>query len=90
MARVIIEVEKGNSGCIHGHQTGQRMAYEGTKINGNICVSALVSIFPILYALKKCGNLDYADQCGKVRVCCPDIDNLVVFNCWREIEKKGV
>ena len=90
MERAIIEVEKGNQGCIHGHKTGQRMVYEGTRINGDICVSALVSIFPILYTLKNRGDLSYADEYGKVRVYCPDIDNLVVFNCWREVEKKEV
>ncbi len=84
MARVIIEVEKGNQGCIHGHKTGQRMIYEGTRISGDICVSALVSMFPILYALKYDGNLSYADDEGKVRVCCTDADNLVIFKCWRE------
>ena len=51
MARVIIEVEKGNQGCIHGHKTGQRIIYEGTRIIGDICISALVSMFPILYGL---------------------------------------
>jgi len=45
MARVIIEVEKGNPGCIQGHKTGQWMDCEGTRINGDMCVSALVSIF---------------------------------------------
>ena len=90
MARVIIEVKEGNSGCIHGHKTGQRMVYEGTRISGDICVSALVSIFPILYTLKNKGDFSYADEHGKVRVCCPDVDNLVVFNCWRELEKKEV
>jgi uncharacterized repeat protein (TIGR04076 family) len=84
LARVIIEVEKGNPGCVHGHQTGQRMIYEGTRISGDICVSALVSMFPILYTLKNGGNLSYADDKGKVRVCCSDIDNLVIFKCWRE------
>lgn len=33
LARVIIEVEKGNPGCVHGHQTGQRMIYEGTQVD---------------------------------------------------------
>ena len=84
MERVIIEVEKGNQGCIHGHKTGQRMVYEGTRISGDICVSALVSMFPILYALKNGVDLNYADDYGKVRVCCPDYKNLVVFNCCRE------
>jgi len=84
MARVIIEVEKENSGCIHGYKTGQRMIYEGTRIRGNMCVSALVSMFPVLYTLKNSGNLNYADDKGKVRLCCSDVDNLVIFKCWRE------
>lgn len=63
---MIIEIEKGNQVCIHGHKTGQRMVYEGTRINGDICVSALVFIFPILYTLKNRGDLSYADKYGKV------------------------
>jgi len=51
---------------------------------GDLCVSALVAIFPVIYALKNSINLDYADADGKVRVCCPDFDNVVVFKCWRK------
>jgi uncharacterized repeat protein (TIGR04076 family) len=83
LEKVIIEVEKGNPGCFHGHKTGQRMIYEGTRIIGDICVTALVSMFPILYTLKYGGNLSWADDKGKVRVCCSDKDNLVIFKCWR-------
>lgn len=87
MERVIIEVEKGNPGCVHGHKKGQRIIYEGTRISGDICVSALVSMFPILYTLKNGAKLSYADDCGKVKICCPDIDNLVIFKCWKEVKK---
>lgn len=88
MKRIIIEVEKGNPGCAHGHKTGQRMIYEGTRIGGDICVGALASMFPVLYALRNGGKLNYANDDGKVRICCPDIDNLVVFKCWREKKKE--
>lgn len=91
MKRVIIEVEKGNEGCTHGHKTaGQRIILEGTRIIGDICIPALVGMFPILYALKNGGKLRYADNEGKVRVCCGDADNIVYFKCWaEEIEDKA-
>jgi uncharacterized repeat protein (TIGR04076 family) len=66
------------------------MVYEGTRISGDICVSALVRIFPIVYALKNGGKLSFADDEGKARVCCGDPDNTVFFKCWAEEKEENV
>ena len=84
MPKVIIECEQGNSGCIHGHQKGDRIVIDGTRIKGDICLSALNSMYYMIYALKTGAKLGYADQEGKVAACCCDIDNLVVFKLWTE------
>jgi len=90
LERVIIEVDKGNKGCSHGHKAGQRMIFDGTRITGDICIPALVGLFPILYTLRSGGKLYYADDEGKVRFCCAACDNTVTFKCWREKKEEKV
>lgn len=84
MPRVVIECTEGNSGCVHGHKKGDRIIVNGTRLEGDICLSALNSMFPMVYALKTGAQLSYADGEGKVRACCSDIDNLVTFKLWAE------
>ncbi len=86
MPKVIIECEKGNPGCAHGHKTGDRIVIDKTRVHGDICLSALNSMYYMIYALKVGAQLGYADREGKVRACCCDIDNLVVFRLWAEEE----
>ena len=90
MKRVIIEVEKGNENCTHGHKTGQRIILDGTRIIGDICIPALVGIFPVVYAVKNGVKLRFADDDGKVRMCCGDPDNTVFFKCWLEEKEENV
>ena len=90
MERVIIEVDKGNKGCSHGHKAGQRMIFDGTRITGDICIPALVGLFPILYTLRSGGKLYYADDEGKVCANCGDPDNTVTFKCWRKTKEDKV
>ena len=84
MKRVIIEVEKGNKGCSHGHKAGQHIIFDGTRIIGDICIPALIGLYPMLHALKHGAKFHYADDEGKVRACCGDPDNIVFFKCWVE------
>ena len=88
MERVIIEVDKGNKGCSHGHKAGQRIIFDGTRITGDICIPALVGLFPILYTLRSGGKLNYADDEGKVRYCCAACGNTVFFKCWVEAKEE--
>jgi uncharacterized repeat protein (TIGR04076 family) len=84
MAKVIIECVQGNTGCIHGHKLGDRIVVEKTRVQGDICLSALNTLYPIIYALKVGAKLSYADKDGKVNACCSDVDNLVKFKLWLE------
>ncbi len=83
---VIIECVQSNPGCVHGHKVGDRIVIDKTRIKGDICLSALNSMYYMIYALKTGAKLSYADGEGKVRACCTDVDNLVVFQLWAEGE----
>jgi uncharacterized repeat protein (TIGR04076 family) len=84
LAKVVIECVQDNSGCVHGHKKGDRIVINGTRIEGDICLSALNSMYYMIYALKTGAKLDYAADDGKITACCTDAENLVIFKLWGE------
>jgi uncharacterized repeat protein (TIGR04076 family) len=77
----ILEI-RGTGICSYGHQVGE--VFEFTEMGSSICQWALNSIFPFFTALKFGGRFPWSKDPDRLQVACPDPDNVVVFEIWRE------
>jgi uncharacterized repeat protein (TIGR04076 family) len=77
----VVEI-RGKGTCSYGHQVGE--TFELTEMGSSICQWALNSIFPFFTALKFGGRFPWSDDPDRIRISCPDPDNVVVFEIWRE------
>ena len=80
----IVEI-RGKGICSYGHKTGE--TFELTERGSSICQWALNSIFPFFTVLKFGGKFPWCDDPNRLQVACPDPDNVVVFELWREKNK---
>jgi uncharacterized repeat protein (TIGR04076 family) len=79
----IIEI-RGSGTCSYGHQVGETFAFG--EMGSAICQWAQNSIFPFYTVLKFGGKFPWQRDPDRLQVACPDPDNVVVFELWRERE----
>ena len=79
VARVISQ--KGH--CVAGHQVGDEVVIEGQTIEGKICIHALYSFLPKVFALRYGAEFPWVDDPDLASHACPDAYNPVVFELQR-------
>ncbi|MCK5347506.1 MAG: TIGR04076 family protein [Candidatus Heimdallarchaeota archaeon] len=82
---VIVKSQKGS--CYVGHKVGEKILYDGLSLKGEICASALNTLWPIIFSMhhgvifpwsvKETGSEDMTCEA------CPDAENPVVFELRR-------
>lgn len=91
MARKIKEVKarvlsvKGE--CSLGHRAGDVVRFTQTGVDGKICVHALYSMLPKVFAMMFNAEFPWAQDPDVVTHPCPDAANPVVFELTRIYEK---
>lgn len=85
--RIVVSVQESN-GC-RVHQPGDQMVFDcvdGTCVNvqGTICLGALTSLMPKVYALHNGARFRWAEEDDAVVHACPDPKTPVVFEVRRE------
>ncbi|MEW6188079.1 MAG: TIGR04076 family protein [Thermodesulfobacteriota bacterium] len=80
----IVEI-RGKGVCSYGHQVEE--VFEIKERGSTICQWAMTSMFPFFTALKFGGRFPWSQDPDRIRISCPDPDNVVVFELWREREK---
>ena len=88
MAQILVRVISREGTCAAGHEAGDEVAFDWdtNEIEGRICLHALYSIMPKVYALAHGADIAFAvadDGSRVARHACPDGYNPVVF----ELEK---
>ena len=75
--------QKGN--CSFGHKAGDEVIFDGETIQGRICLSALYSFLPKVYAMRYGANFPWLKEDSKdvSTHACPDAKNPVVFEIRR-------
>ena len=73
---------RGKGACSYGHQVEE--IFEIKEVGSSICQWALTSIFPFYTVLKFGGKFPWVKDHDRLQVACPDPDNVVVFELWRE------
>ena len=74
--------QKGN--CQFGHQVNDMVAFDGETIQGRICLSALYSFLPKVFAMRYGADFPWLKENTDVSThACPDAYNPVVFEIRR-------
>jgi len=84
MAKVIVKVVSQEGTCSAGQQVGETVTFDWDthQIEGRICLHALYSMMPKIYALAHGGDVAFATNEEGERVArhaCPDGYNPVIY-----------
>ncbi len=79
IARVISQ--KGH--CAAGHSVGDEVVFDGTSVQGDVCLHALYSFLPKVFALRYGADFPWAEDPDVATHACPDAKNPVVFELRR-------
>ncbi len=84
---VMVTVKSVKGTCHFGCKVGDKVYFDGTKIDGNICYSALMAMLPKVYAMRYGAEFPWAKNKDVIHNVCPDPENPVLFEIKR-IRKK--
>jgi uncharacterized repeat protein (TIGR04076 family) len=79
VARVISQ--KGT--CGNEHKVGDEVLFTGDSVQGRICLSALYSMLPKVYAMRYGAHFPWLEDQSACSHACPDPENPVVFELRR-------
>ncbi len=84
---VIVTVLSQTGHCGAGYQPGDKVSFCGYDIEGKLCIHALYSLLPKVFAMKYGATFPWLDDPDVTTHACPDATNPVVFEL-RRIPKK--
>ena len=85
--KVVAKVISQEGHCIAGHKVGDEVTFDGMKIQGDICIHALYSFLPKVFAMRYGAEFPWLEDTNVATHACPDAYNPVVFEIERIIEK---
>ncbi len=80
---VLCKVIKQEGECAAGHKVGDEVLFTVNGIKGNLCISALYSVLPKVFAMMFNANFPWLDDQCKAIHACPDPYNPVVLELSR-------
>ena len=80
---VIVKVISQKGNCAMGHKVGDEIIISEDGINGKICIHALYSMLPKVFAMMYGAEFPWVKNGEKPKHACPDGKNPVIF----ELEK---
>jgi uncharacterized repeat protein (TIGR04076 family) len=82
--KIIVKVISQKGICQFGHKVGDTVIFDGETIQGRICVSALYSFLPKVFALRYGANFPWLKEDKNISThACPDAFNPTVFEIRR-------
>ena len=82
--KIVASVIRQEGRCQFGHQVGDSVVFDGETIQGRVCMSALCSFMPKVFALRYGADFPWLkDDKDVARHACPDYKNPVVFELRR-------
>jgi uncharacterized repeat protein (TIGR04076 family) len=80
---ILCRVIKQEGSCAAGHKVGDEVLFTGEEVKGKICISAMYSMLPKIYAMMYNAKLPWLkDQCVATHAC-PDGFNPL----WYELHR---
>lgn len=87
---VVAKVISQKGTCDFGHKVGDGVTFDGETIRGRICLHALYSFLPKVFAMRYGADFPWLKENKDVSThACPDAYNPVVFEI-RRIREKGI
>lgn len=86
---VIVTVISQQGHCAFGHQVGDRVVLDGRRVQGEICLHALYSFLPKVFAMRYGARFPWLKDPDVATHACPDAYNPVVFEIRRMKERTG-
>ncbi|MHA1769909.1 MAG: TIGR04076 family protein [Candidatus Thorarchaeota archaeon] len=81
--KVVARVINQKGYCAIGHKVGDVIEFDHFGVKGDICINALFTMLPVVYAMMHNSYFPWAeDQCKELHAC-PDPNNPVVFELDR-------
>ncbi len=84
--KVELRVIEQKGTCSFGHKVGDVIVFDGRKVDGEICFSALYSVIPKVYAMRYGVQFPWLEDKDVATHACPDAYNPVVFEVRRITE----
>lgn len=81
--QVIATVRSVKGECSFGHQPGDEVVFDGETVQGRICLSALYSFLPKVFAMGYGAQFPWLEDKDVAAHACPDAFNPVVFEIRR-------
>jgi uncharacterized repeat protein (TIGR04076 family) len=82
--RITASVISQKGTCEFGHQLGDTVVFDGETVQGRVCLSALYSFLPKVFAMRYGANFPWLKENKDVAThACPDAYNPVVFEIRR-------
>ncbi len=87
--RIIARVIKQEGQCIAGHEVGDKVVFDGMRVQGEVCIHALYSFLPKVFAMRYGADFPWLDDPDVATHACPDAWNPVVFEIRRVREDEA-
>ena len=83
--KIIARVISVKGECGFNHKPGDEIIFDGETIKGRICMSALYSFLPTVFALRYGAEFPWLEDKNVTTHACPDAQNPVVFEIRRVV-----
>ena len=81
---VIVTVKEIRGKCALGHKVGDKIIFDGLRVKGKMCFSALATLMPTVYAFAWGAEFPWDRNKDVTTVPCPDETNQVLFELKRD------
>ena len=88
MTKIVVTVTSQKGHCGFNHQVGDQVVFDGETVQGRICLSALYSFLPKVFAMYYGAKFPWLEDPDAAPHACPDAANPVVFEI-RRISDEG-
>jgi uncharacterized repeat protein (TIGR04076 family) len=80
---ILVRVISQKGICAAGHKVGDEVLFDGMSVQGRICMSALYSMLPKVFAMRYGAHFPWLEDPDVATHACPDAENPVVFEIRR-------
>ena len=80
---IVAKVISQKGQCAAGHTVGDQVVFDGLTVEGKVCIHALYSFLPKVFAMRYGANFPWLDDPDISTHACPDAWNPVIFEIRR-------
>ena len=87
--KIMVTVKSVTGHCDFSHSVGDRVVFDGETVQGRVCLHALYSVLPKVFAMRYGANFPWLADRDVATHACPDAFNPVVFEI-RRVEESNI